>query len=287
MALINCPECGRQISDRAPSCPGCGILKEDIQAMLAEQNAAHSSMEEKKKIHNNDVVESQGTEEEFLCYPTIAAISERERIQFSWKPVKKRQDEGRTDESFRAGDIVTFGTQDGEPISWIVLEMKGEDMLLLSEKCLEVRQFHSENKPIIWETSDIRRYLNGEFLGKYFSNREREMIKYGRSQNFDKLEWDLLIDQVLLLSADEIKRYFPDRESRMCEMTEHARKQVAETKCFAADGGTIRKNWWLRKQMGSMSATVCVNDRGEITEGDVSVNSFCMIRPALVVHLGE
>jgi len=24
MALINCPECGKQISDQAPSCPYCG-----------------------------------------------------------------------------------------------------------------------------------------------------------------------------------------------------------------------------------------------------------------------
>ena len=24
MALINCPECNREISDKAPSCPGCG-----------------------------------------------------------------------------------------------------------------------------------------------------------------------------------------------------------------------------------------------------------------------
>lgn len=24
MALINCPECGRQVSDSAPQCPGCG-----------------------------------------------------------------------------------------------------------------------------------------------------------------------------------------------------------------------------------------------------------------------
>jgi hypothetical protein len=25
MALIDCPECGRQVSDRAPSCPHCGF----------------------------------------------------------------------------------------------------------------------------------------------------------------------------------------------------------------------------------------------------------------------
>lgn len=26
MALINCPECGRQVSDSAPQCPGCGYI---------------------------------------------------------------------------------------------------------------------------------------------------------------------------------------------------------------------------------------------------------------------
>lgn len=25
MAIINCPECGRQVSDKAPACPGCGV----------------------------------------------------------------------------------------------------------------------------------------------------------------------------------------------------------------------------------------------------------------------
>lgn len=24
MALINCPDCGKEISDKAPTCPGCG-----------------------------------------------------------------------------------------------------------------------------------------------------------------------------------------------------------------------------------------------------------------------
>jgi len=26
MALINCPECGKEISDKAASCPNCGIV---------------------------------------------------------------------------------------------------------------------------------------------------------------------------------------------------------------------------------------------------------------------
>ena len=25
MALINCPECGKEVSDKAPTCPNCGV----------------------------------------------------------------------------------------------------------------------------------------------------------------------------------------------------------------------------------------------------------------------
>ena len=32
MALIKCPECGKDVSDQAPACPNCGyILKPDSQ----------------------------------------------------------------------------------------------------------------------------------------------------------------------------------------------------------------------------------------------------------------
>ena len=30
MALIKCPECGKKISDKAPSCPNCGCPKCDF-----------------------------------------------------------------------------------------------------------------------------------------------------------------------------------------------------------------------------------------------------------------
>ena len=39
MALINCPECGKEISDKAPSCPHCGIVLDN-----------HSSHEESNNI---------------------------------------------------------------------------------------------------------------------------------------------------------------------------------------------------------------------------------------------
>ena len=31
MSMIKCPECGKNISDKAEKCPHCGISKKDIQ----------------------------------------------------------------------------------------------------------------------------------------------------------------------------------------------------------------------------------------------------------------
>lgn len=45
MALINCPECGKQVSDKAYSCPNCGF---PVRAIFAKENTAE--MSEKKKI---------------------------------------------------------------------------------------------------------------------------------------------------------------------------------------------------------------------------------------------
>lgn len=39
MALIECPECGREVSDKAPTCPGCGApisAQEDSEVMERE-----------------------------------------------------------------------------------------------------------------------------------------------------------------------------------------------------------------------------------------------------------
>jgi len=36
MALINCPECNRRISDKAKSCPGCGYTLQEQAATLSD-----------------------------------------------------------------------------------------------------------------------------------------------------------------------------------------------------------------------------------------------------------
>lgn len=43
MALIKCEECGREVSEKASACPGCGapVGGEDRQPVVVEQTAKH------------------------------------------------------------------------------------------------------------------------------------------------------------------------------------------------------------------------------------------------------
>ncbi|WP_298035281.1 zinc ribbon domain-containing protein [uncultured Dysosmobacter sp.] len=60
MALINCPECGKQISDRAISCPNCGypLSNQDVQSDI--QNAVESSnyILILNKVYRNAIVDA-------------------------------------------------------------------------------------------------------------------------------------------------------------------------------------------------------------------------------------
>lgn len=56
MALITCPECGKQISDQAASCPNCGkplkskMVEQHLQAMMAEQEYMKYTLRTARKV---------------------------------------------------------------------------------------------------------------------------------------------------------------------------------------------------------------------------------------------
>lgn len=49
MALVNCSECGREISDQAPSCPNCGfVVNQQTQATKVDLNFNKYELTSKK-----------------------------------------------------------------------------------------------------------------------------------------------------------------------------------------------------------------------------------------------
>lgn len=76
-----------------------------------------------------------------------------------------------------SGSYVYFGELEGIPIRWRVLQVNSKELLLMSDKILDRRGFGSfKNCLCVWSDSDIRKYLNGEFMNKIFTTSEKKAI---------------------------------------------------------------------------------------------------------------
>ena len=164
--------------------------------------------------------------------------------------------------NFNIGDYVKFGcypqSADGDfkPIEWQVLAKENNKMLVISKYGLETRRFDRTSNN--WENSEIRKWLNGDFYYKAFSENEKKLIrnsnisttvyeKKKKSGIFGSLlgqeetvEFnELTYDKVFLLSKEEAEKYFANYDARKCKPTEYAKANGA----YIYDGYGY---WWLR-----------------------------------------
>lgn len=102
-----------------------------------------------------------------------------------------------------------------KPISWIVLEKDEANnrALLLSTYILDYDKFSYDTKDLTWAKSNLRDFLNGEFLYSAFSDMERKNIIETPLINSPNPVYNTnagpnTIDKVFALSLDEVKKYF-------------------------------------------------------------------------------
>lgn len=118
----------------------------------------------------------------------------------------------------KVGDFVEFGNY-----TWEILDIKGSDALVISERILEHRPYHSDYTTVTWAESDIREYLNGEFLTENFTQNDIRRIKTvkietadnpwdfsGQGGNYKILGGEDTNDKVFLLNLDEVVKYMGD-----------------------------------------------------------------------------
>lgn len=202
------------------------------------------------------------------------------------------------------GDYVEFGKY-----SWEVLEIKGGDALVLSERILEHRQYHSEYTAVTWETSDIRAYLNSDFLDNNFSEDEIKQLKSVKVENSDN-PWDFskqggnyktpggedTEDRVFLLSLEEVVKYMGSDKYGML-----AQEELGKSENKLYDGmsdvrvaynlygkiGTLvsdrsSENWLLRSPGCYTNNAAFVNYSGDIRIDGHNVDDGRFgIRPAM------
>ncbi len=219
----------------------------------------------------------------------------------------------------KVGDMVYFGKyeQDGkksngkEKLTWRVLDKKGNKVLIVTEKLIDMRPYHDHFDPITWEKSDIRKWLNKDFTNAAFSSAEKQKIqstkvvnkdgKYGADGGNDTT------DKVFLLSAEEAEKYFKSDDDRKAKVTEYFKQELRKFMIFYCSreevgDDSIRQieeeqdncyNYWLRSPGYGLYIADSVGYDGAIyvsyLSGDkveeLGDGAYNCVRPALWVNL--
>ena len=94
------------------------------------------------------------------------------------------------------------------PLTWTVLEISGDEALLLCDHLTAARPFHTEEGAVTWKDCSLREWLNGDFIKEAFSVEEIAMLCCGPHADDPDAA-----DRVFLLSAEEIERFLRPEEA--------------------------------------------------------------------------
>ncbi|MDR2197091.1 MAG: DUF6273 domain-containing protein, partial [Coriobacteriales bacterium] len=192
--------------------------------------------------------------------------------------------------------------------------------LLISENVLTVRQYDDlgvtssgqidwNAAETTWATSDVRAWLNGEFLNATFNTELQEAIAPSPIVNPDNLEsgaagGENTEDRIFLLSIDEAERYFADDGDRIASLTmaeadiEYGLSIYRDYFGWAQENldtheSTLRDglnksqahSWLLRSPGYHGSRVAIIGSDGHLEVNGDFVNDYDGIRPALWLDL--
>jgi len=202
-----------------------------------------------------------------------------------------------------AGDTFTFGLfeQDSdfsngkEPIEWIVLSVEKDRVLLLSSYILTGKYYYrhpdifsssiaakltAQKVHCTWEDSNIRNWLNTQFIEQSFSEDEKPRILYTTirnniEDNYNPLAGKDTQDQIFLLSAKEIETY---------NLLENAPGKLTK---FTEKLDFSKGKWWLRDPGYEEAFVSDVDSRGVINKHGTHISVVSGIRPAMWIQKDE
>ena len=221
------------------------------------------------------------------------------------------------------GDFISFGhyeqdnnTSNGkEPIIWRVLERNSENQLLvISEKVLDVKPYNTTFISITWEKSTIRSWLNGyassyntvgtsfasnNFINTAFTSTEKDKIVASNvpahaNPNYSTSPGNATTDKIFLLSITEANNYFLNNADRKADATQYALKQgvyvYGSTSGKYTSDGTCTDvhcfaTWWLRSPGSNTGLAALVNLDGSVLSlGHHVLSGNNGVRPALWIQ---
>ena len=203
--------------------------------------------------------------------------------------------------SAEVGDTVIFGSyeQDNksengkENIEWLVLAKEDSKMLLISDKALDCKPYHTLYTDITWAGCSLRQWLNITFLSTAFNATEKAMIlnvnvSADKNPAYSINPGNAVTNKVFLLSIDEVNRYFDSDEARKCVPTAYAIANGAETSNTYTKDGAAACWWWLRSPGMYQYGAVVVRIDGSFNYEGYYVDCYDVgVRPALWIDISD
>ena len=221
------------------------------------------------------------------------------------------------------GEIIRFGhyeqdndtTNGKEPIEWRVLDINDDgQLLIISEKVLDVERYNTTMISVTWETSTIRSWLNGygasyntvgtdytsnNFIDMAFTAEEKAKIVASNvpahnNPNYSTSPGNATTDKIFLLSIVEANTYFTSELDRRADATRYAVKRNvhvigSESNRSTYDGTCTDVHcyaiWWLRSPGPNTTYAASVYADGSVYNYVGSVHlGYDGVRPALWVE---
>ena len=192
------------------------------------------------------------------------------------------------------GDIICFGTYEqddnesngAEDIEWLVLAKDGEKILVISRHAIDCRQFNKSGRAN-WESSDIRKWLNNDFIASALNINDRSLIVTTVTMTEDNEDSSSILtseDQVFLLSLSEAEEFFESNKAREFKPTKYAesigKRQKDQTTSFAT------QTCWLRSPGRYSDHVSTVYSDGTISDLGSTVWFYYLVRPVMWIDLG-
>ena len=184
--------------------------------------------------------------------------------------------------SAKVGDKVIVGKYESEDIVWTVAAVENGKALLVCDNVLDAFTYHAEVKSDAnWSNATLKLWLNGAFMNKAFSDDVKAKISTSTltTKGVNGGDDITTYNQMFVLSAEELVKYFPNREDRMVKPTEAA---VANGVYADPIYGTC--DYWVREAGTTAGNGAYVYYYGDVNgAGALARSTFIGVRPAMWV----
>lgn len=296
MALISCPKCGKQISDKAVKCPHCGV---DLTESFGGYDDSFFELVEKQLLEpeiDNDISDPEPVFDDTQIYQCdyCSSIFDGNHAKQSWHwpnecpycfaPRESINNFG----PISVGREIRFGhypqgLSDNiyQPIQWIVISTGKTEGLeyatLLSKYILDIRPIDSS--AFGWKDCNLRKWLNNDFLEKSFSHTEKRQFLTYQKDNPSTADRVWIPDNSQVIQLEQTCK-----EDLIANVTQRVKQR------FSLNSTTI--GWWLSEaelcwypQDYNSSRRVYISETGsyESAEGDM----FLGIRPIVAISFNS